>query len=80
MALSVFSHKVGYLQVISVGVIGSSAEWGGGRIKAVVGSGGEREWKERKVKVKILMYGRKIYRNETKKHDMAAYSDDLRYD
>lgn len=45
----------------------------------MVGSGGEMEWKERKEKVKILMYWRKIYRNETKKHDMAAYSDGLRY-
>lgn len=31
----------------------------------MVGSGGEMEWKERKEKVKILMYWRKIYRNET---------------
>lgn len=39
----------GYLQVISVGVIGSSAKWGGGRIKAVV-ERGECKWKERKSK------------------------------
>lgn len=42
-------YKGVYLQVISVGVIGSSAEWGGGRIKAVV-ERGECKWKERKSK------------------------------
>lgn len=40
----------GYLQVVSVGVIGSSAEWGGGRIKAVEEGG---DGMKRKEKVKI---------------------------